>query len=115
MAKNLVSGLILAHLAQIRAANFYLFIYLFFFKNLAPSVTRSHAQLSSRTISGKTDDPILGKLSDGRTDGRTDGQGDESNFIGRCPTNVERPIWRVVIKVGLLHLYSQKHRNTHEC
>ena len=73
MAKNLVSGLILAHLAQIRAANFFFF---FFFKNLAPSVTRSHAQVSSRTISGKTNDPILGKLSDGRTDGRTEGRMD---------------------------------------
>ena len=25
------------------------------------------------------------------TDGRTDGQTDESDFIGRCPTNVKRP------------------------
>ena len=25
------------------------------------------------------------------TDGRTDRQTDESDFIGRCPTNVERP------------------------
>ena len=25
------------------------------------------------------------------TDGRTDGQTDESDFIGRCPINVERP------------------------
>ena len=81
MAKNLVSGLILAHLAQIRAANFYLFIYFFFFENLAPSVTRSHAQLSSRTISGKTDDPILGKLSDGRTDGWTDGRTDRGTRV----------------------------------
>ena len=58
-------------------------------------------------------------VTDGRTDrgtdGQTDRQTDESNFIGRCPINVERPIWRVVIKVGLLHLYSQKHGNTHEC
>ena len=53
MAKNLVSGLILAHLAQIRAANFLFF----FFKNLASSVTRY---------------PILRKLSDGQTDGQTD-------------------------------------------
>ena len=29
---------------------------------------------------------------DGRTDGRTDGWTDESNFIRRCPTNVEHPI-----------------------
>ena len=25
-------------------------------------------------------------------DGRTDGQTDKSDFIGRCPTNVEGPI-----------------------
>ena len=41
MAKNLDSGLILAHLAQIWAADL-----LFFFKNLASAVTRYHDQLS---------------------------------------------------------------------
>ena len=40
----------------------------FFFKNLAPSVTRYYGHLSSCTISEKTNDPILRKLSDGRTD-----------------------------------------------
>ena len=63
---------------------------------MAPPVTRYHGQLSSRTISKKTDDPILRKLSDGRTDGQTDRrrdrQTDESDFIGGCPNNVERPI-----------------------
>ena len=43
-----------------------------FFKNLASSVTRCHGQLLSFTISEKTNDPILRKLSDGRTGGRTD-------------------------------------------
>ena len=43
--------------------------------------------LSSYTISEKTNDPILRELSDGRTDG----QREENDFIGRCPTNVERP------------------------
>ena len=52
---------------------FYLFIF-FFFKNLAPSFTRCHGQLSSCTISEKTNDPILGKLSDGQTDRQTDWQ-----------------------------------------
>ena len=84
MAKNLVSDPILAHLAKIRAANF-------FFKNLASLVTRYHGQLSSCTISEITNDPILRKLSDGQTGGRTDGQTDQSDFIGRCPTNVEHP------------------------
>ena len=43
-----------------------------------------------------TNDLILRQLSDGRTDGRIHGQTDkqrnESDFIGRCPTNVKRPI-----------------------
>ena len=34
MAKNLVSGTILAHLAEIRAANFFIYLFIFF-KNLA--------------------------------------------------------------------------------
>ena len=62
MPKNLVSGPILVHLAVV----------FFFFENLAPSATRYHGQLSSYTISEKTNDPILRKLSDGRTDRRTD-------------------------------------------
>ena len=64
-----VLDLVLAHLAQIWAA--FLFIF-FFFKNLAPSLTRCHGQLSSCTISEKTNDPILGKLSDGQKDRQTD-------------------------------------------
>ena len=65
MAKNLGLGLILAHLAQICATKF-------FFKNLASSVTRYDGQLSSCTISERTNDPILRKLSVGRTDGEMD-------------------------------------------
>ena len=42
----------------------------FFFKNLAPSVTRYDGQLYSCTTSEKTNDSILRKLSDGQTDGR---------------------------------------------
>ena len=59
MAKNLVLSPILAHWA----ANF-------FFKNLALSGTRYHGQLSSCTMSEKTNDPILRKLNYGWTDGR---------------------------------------------
>ena len=43
----------------------------FFFKNLGTSLTRYHDQLSSCTISEKTNDPILRKFSDGRIDRRT--------------------------------------------
>ena len=71
MAKELVLGLILDHLDQIWAANFF-----FFFKNLSRSVTRYHGQQSC-TISEKTNDPILRKLGDGQTDGGTEGQVDE--------------------------------------
>ena len=84
MAKNLVLGPILVYLAPIQTTNF-------FFKNLAFSVTRYHSQLSSCTISEKSNDPIERKLSDGQTDKQTDGETDESDFIGCCPTNIEHP------------------------
>ena len=48
----------------------------FFFKNLALSVTRCHGQLLTCKISEKTNHPILRKLSDGWTDGPTEGQTD---------------------------------------
>ena len=66
MGKNLVSGQI-----QIPTANFFFF---FFFKNLPSPVTRYHGQLSPCTISEKTNDPILRKLSDGWTDRWNDRQ-----------------------------------------
>ena len=72
----------LGPLPRIQTAKF------FFFKNLALSVTRFQCQLSSCTISEKTNDPILRKLSERRTEG----QKEENKFIGRCQSNVERPI-----------------------
>ena len=77
--------------------------FFFFLKNLASSVLTYHGQLSSCTISEKTNDPILRKLSDGQTNGWTDGRTDrrmdrrrdeqtnKSDFIGHSPTNAERP------------------------
>ena len=47
-------------------------VFLFFFTNLASSVTTYHGQLSSCKTLEKTNDPILSKLSDGRTNGQTD-------------------------------------------
>ena len=44
----------------------------FFFKNLAPSVTRYHVQLSSCTTSEKTNDPVLRKLRDRQINRGTD-------------------------------------------
>ena len=89
MVKNPVLGPILATWAKIQTAKF-------LFKNLVSSVTRYRDQISC-TASEKTNDPILKKknLTDGRTDRQTDGQRttqtDESDFIRRCPTKVERP------------------------
>ena len=60
----------------------------FFFKNLALAVTWYHGQLSSCTISEKTNDSILRKFSDGRTDGRTD------ESFHRTLSNAERPKWK---------------------
>ena len=75
-------------LGQISATNFFFF----FFENLAWSVTRYLGQLSSGTISEKSNDSILRKLSNGETDGETDGQMEESDFIGCCQTNVEQSV-----------------------
>ena len=65
--------------------------FFFFSKNLVPSVTRYHGQLSSSPISEKTNDPVLRKFSEERTDRQSERQKDESDFIGRCSTNAERP------------------------
>ena len=63
----------------------------FFQKILASSVTRYYSQLSSCIIS----ENIMiqsweNVVTDRGRDGRADGQADESDFIGRCLTKVER-------------------------
>ena len=68
-----------------------------FFKILAASVTRYRGRLPSCKISEEINDSILRKFSDGRRDRRpgeqADWQTDKSDFIGRCSTDVERPIF----------------------
>ena len=79
--KKLTLHLILARLTQIWAPKCFFVGFTFttfsgrknlIFKNLALSVTRYNGQLSSCTISEKTNDPILRKFSDGQTDGQRD-------------------------------------------
>ena len=65
---------------KFRQPNF--FPQILFRKSLDIMVSYYHVQHQK-----KTDDPILRKLGDERTDGQTD----ESDFIGCCLTNVERP------------------------
>ena len=52
----------------------------FFFKISGLPVTRYHGQLILCTISEKTNDQILRKLSDGQMDGQTDRQTEESDL-----------------------------------
>ena len=88
MVKNLVSGTILALFAQIWDIK----SFFFFFLNLAAFFIRCNCQLSSCMISGRTNNPILKKLTDGQIDEQTDNQTAEGNdSTGPCPTNVERP------------------------
>ena len=60
----------------------------FFLKKIwlyqSPDIMESHHRVQYQK---KTNDPIFRKFSDRRTDRQTN----ESDFIGRCPTNVERP------------------------
>ena len=53
-------------------------------------------------------------VSDGLTDGQTERQTDESDFIGRCLTNIERPILNRVLYLNK-KLYSFGLSNTHLC
>ena len=75
--KKLVLGPILAPLLQIQVANFFSKIWL----------RQSLGSQLSCANQKKTNDPVLRKF----TDRRTDGQTDESDFMGRRPTNVECP------------------------
>ena len=78
----------MAYLVQIQAS-------IFFFKNLALSVTRYHGHILSWTIPKKNNDPILRKLGEGQTEGQTDrqtdGHTDKSDFMGHCLTSAECP------------------------
>ena len=68
------------NLRKLATANFiFILFYCIFFK--------SAFQLTSYTISGKTNDPILRELSAERTERQTE----ESDFIRCCPTNVKHP------------------------
>ena len=68
-SKNLVLGLILAIWPK-----FGLPVFFFFFKKMAPLVTRYHGQLSSDIMVNCHHKQYQKKLSDGQTDGQTDRQ-----------------------------------------
>ena len=83
MAKNLVLGLILAHLALIPAANFFSKIWLC--QSLNVMVSYHHVQYQKKLMIQSCENLV--------TDRQTDRQGqvDKSDFIGHYLTNVEHP------------------------
>ena len=83
MAKNLVLSLILAPDPNSALQKNFSKIW---FQSLDIMASYHHVQYPKKLMIQSR------KVSDGRTDRQTDGQADEINFIGRCPTNVERPI-----------------------
>ena len=80
MAKKLVLGLILAHSTQIRAAK-YFFSKSWLCHSLDVMVSYYHVQYQKKPMIQSWENLV------------TDGQTDKSDFIGRCPTNVERFIF----------------------
>ena len=96
MAKKLVSGTILDHLV--------LGHQYFFFKYLALSVTRYHGQVSSCTISEKTNNPISRKLCERQKDRQRDRLTDKSDFVGQMLSNVEHPKTKKLIINFFFHV-----------
>ena len=89
--KNLVLGLILAHLVQIWAAEFFFqkpgsASNLISWSAIIMYNTRKNWWSNLEETYWRTDG-----RTDGRTDRQTDGQTDKSDFIGRCLTYIERP------------------------
>ena len=83
MGKNLVSGQI-----QIPTANFFFFFSKIFLRqSLDIMVSYHHVQYQKKLMIQSWGNLVT----DGRTDGTIDRQADESDFIGRCPINVECP------------------------
>ena len=82
--KNIVSGLVLAQLTQIRAAKF--------FKKSGwlslDIIVSYHLVQYRKKIMIKSWENVVGAR---RTDGQTNGHTDGNDFIGRCPTDVKRP------------------------
>ena len=79
MTKKLVSAPILAHMAQILAAKFS-FSKIWLRQSLDIMVSYHHVQYQKKLMIQSWENLL------------TDGQTDQSDFIGRCLTNVKRPI-----------------------
>ena len=76
----------------------------FFFKYLALSVTRYHGQVSSCTITEKTNNPISRKLCERQKDRQRDRLTDKSDFVGQTLSNVEHPKTKKLIINFFFHV-----------
>ena len=80
MRQNLTLDLIYASWAQIRAVNFFKKIWR---RQLLDIMVTYHVQYQKKLMIQSWEDLV--------TDGGTNGKTDESDFMGRCPTNVRGP------------------------
>ena len=85
--KTLLLGLILA---QIWATNFF-FSKIWLCQSLEIMVSYHHVQYQKKLMIQSWENLVMDGQTDRQTKKRTDGQTDESDFIGCCLTNVERP------------------------
>ena len=86
MAKDLISGTILARLVQAWAPHF-LIKKICLCQSLDIMVRNHNVQYQKKLMIQSRENLVTDRRRDGRTEGKTD----EGDFIGRCPTNVERP------------------------
>ena len=84
MIKNLVSGAILAYSAKIPVTNFLFFFSKIWLRQSLDIMVSNHDAQYQKKLMIQSWESLV-------TDGRTDEQTDDSDFIGRSPTNVERP------------------------
>ena len=82
MGKKLVSGPILTHVPEVWVAKIF-FSKIWVRQSLDVMVSYHHALYQKKLMIQSWENLV--------TDGRIDGQIDKSAFIGRSPTNVERP------------------------
>ena len=93
MVKHLVSGLILAHLTQIRNVSCF-FSKTWLCQQLDIMVSYHHVQYQKKLMIRSWENLVTDQRTDHRTrwtDQRTYRRLDRSDFIGCCPTNVECP------------------------
>ena len=68
-----------------------------------------HVQYQKKLMMQSWENLVTDGGTEGRTDGKTDGQTDESDFIGHCPTNVDRPTYFLIKLPSVKFLLKSTH------